>query len=208
MEFEKRKSMKMKKIILALMFAFVVGSCAEGASIWAKRDKNTKAQYTDDVARNIGDILTITISEGSEVQNDTKRDMTKSTSRSTTFDGTIGNITDIGEFGISADSSNKLNGQVKYEADRSFIDSVTVVVVDILPNGNLVIMGSRSRKIEGDNQTIEVSGIVRPSDIGFDNIVTSEKVADFHIYVENSGISESFSKPGWLDQIINKLWPF
>lgn len=190
------------------MCLVLMTSCANAGSIWAKRDKNKRDQFTDDVARKIGDILTITISEGSTVDNETKRDLSKETSRSTTFDGKIGNFTDLGEFGVSADSSNKMNGQVKYEADRSFVDSITVVVVDILPNGNLVIMGSRTRKIEGDNQMIEVSGIVRPSDINFDNVITSEKVADFHIFVKNSGVSESFSQPGWLDKILNKIWPF
>ena len=191
-----------------LCIVVICVATTNGDSIWAKRDKNLKHAFTDDVARKIGDILTVTISETTSIDSETKRDMTKSSDRSTTFDGIIGKWADIGEFGISAESSNNFAGDADYEASRSFTDSITVVVVDILPNGNLVIMGNRSRKIEGDIQTLEVSGIVRPSDIDFANIVASEKVADFRIFVKNSGISANFSKPGWLEEFFNKYWPF
>ena len=199
----------MRRIIILSIFASVIISgVADAGSIWSKRDKNKRHQFTDDVARKIGDILTITISESTAIDNQTTRDLKKETSRSTTFDGQVGNLTDLGEFGISAEAENKLKGEADYEAIRTYLDSITVVVIDILPNGNLVIMGNRSRKIEGDIQTIDVSGIVRPSDISFNNVVASEKVADFRVLVKNSGVSEHFSKPGWLDNILNKIWPF
>ncbi len=85
---------------------------------------------------------------------------------------------------------------------------VTVVVVDVLPNRNLVVMGTRSRNIAGDIQTIEVSGIVRPSDIAFDNTIKSEQIADFRIVTKNSGISAPYTRPGWLGKIFDVIWPF
>jgi len=187
---------------------FLSTACSQAGSIWAKRDKNMKAVYADDVARQIGDVLTITITENSTVDNKAKRDMKKETDRSTAFNGELGNFADLGEFGMSAESDNELKSKADYKDERKFIDNITVVVVDILPNRNLVVMGTRNRDISGDTQTIEVSGIVRPSDISFDNKVKSERVADFHIVSKNGGVSAPYTKPGWLGGILNIIWPF
>ena len=182
-------------------------TCSQAGSIWAKRDKNMRDLYADDVARNIGDILTIKITEDSTVDNKAKRDLKKEISRSTTFNGDIGNFADLGEFGLAAETTNELKSKADYKDKRSFEDRISVVVVDILPNRNLVVMGSRSRNIAGDIQTINVSGIVRPSDIAFDNTVKSEQVADFRIISKNSGISAPYTKPGWLARVLDAIWP-
>jgi len=130
---------------------------AQAGSIWAKRGKNMRALYADDVAHEIGDILTIKITEDSKVDNKAKRDLKKDTDRSTTFNGDVGGFADLGEFGLTAKSGNKLNSTADYKDERSFEDLITVVVIDVLPNRNLVIMGTRSRSIAGDIQSIEVS---------------------------------------------------
>jgi len=200
-----------KKTVLVLSLAvFVITStaCSQAGSIWAKRDKNMKAIYADDVARQIGDVLTIKISEDSKVDNKAKRDMQKETDRSSAFNGKMGNFADLGEFGMAAESNNELKSKADYKDERKFEDSITVVVVDILPNRNLIVMGTRNRDIGADIQTIEVSGIVRPSDVAFDNTVRSEQVADFRIVSKNGGVSSPFTKPGWLGRIFDIIWPF
>ena len=198
------------KILLLLVLSATVllsTACSQAGSIWAKRDKNMKTVYADDVARQIGDVLTITITENSTVDNKAKRDMKKETDRSTIFNGDLGSFADLGEFGMSAESDNQLKSKADYKDERKFIDNITVVVVDILPNRNLVVLGTRHRDISGDTQTIEVSGIVRPSDISFDNKVKSERVADFRIVSKNGGVSAPYTKPGWLGGILNIVWP-
>lgn len=197
-----------KKVIITILTAVVFVSAANADSIWEKRNNNKKNPFTDDVARRIGDVLTIKISEGSTIDSKTERDLTKDVSKSTTFNGEIGKFADVGEYGITASTSSDFSGDAEYKAERSYIDSVTVVVIDILPNKNLVVNGTRSRMIEGDSQKIDISGIVRPSDIGFNNVVESDKVADFQIVVKDGGISAPYTKPGWLSQIIEAIWPF
>jgi len=188
---------------------------SQAGSIWARREKNMRDLYADDVARNIGDILTIKISEDSKVDNKAKRDLKKEVDKSTTFDGELGIKTlnhnflpRIPSIGVAAESSNELKSKADFKDERKFVDRVTVVVVDILPNRNLVVMGTRHRNIAGDIQTIEVSGIVRPSDITFDNTIKSEQVADFRIVTKNTGISAPYTRPGWLGRIFDVLWPF
>jgi len=196
-------------LVLALTASVLLSTaCTQAGSIWAKRDKNARAVYADDVARQIGDVLTITITENSKVDNKAKRDMKKETDRSTIFNGDLGGFADLGEFGMAAESGNELKSKADYKDERKFADNITVIVVDILPNRNLVVLGTRNRDISGDTQTIEVSGIVRPSDIAFDNTVKSEKVADFRIVSRNGGVSAPYTKPGWLGGILNIVWPF
>jgi len=170
-----------------------------------------KALYADDIARNIGDVLTIKITEDSKIDNKAKRDLKKETDRSSTFNGEL-NIDHIlpsmPGLTMQAKANNELTSKADYKDERSFVDRVTVVVVDILPNRNLVVMGARHRDIAGDKQTIEISGIVRPSDIEFDNTVKSEQVANFRIVTKNSGVSAPYTRPGWLGGIFDFLWPF
>jgi len=195
-------------ILVLAVFVFCMAECLEAGSIWAKRDKNMRDLYADNVAHRIGDVLTIKIVEDSKVDNKAKRDLQKDTDKSITFDGKIGSYADIGDFGLSAKSGNKLNGKADYKDERSFVDSITVVVVDVLPNGNLVVLGTRSREIAGDTQTIEVSGIVQPIDIAFDNTIVSQRVANFRIFTKNAGVAEPYTRPGWLGRIFDVIWPF
>ncbi|MEJ2705457.1 MAG: flagellar basal body L-ring protein FlgH [Sedimentisphaerales bacterium] len=194
--------------ITLMVFVFSLVSSAQAGSIWAKRGKNMRAVYADDVARQIGDILTVKISENSKVDNKAKRDLNKKMDRSTAFNGELGKFADIGEFGMAAASDNTLNSKADYKDERKFVDSITVVVMDVLPNRNLLVMGTRKRDIGGDVQTIEVSGIVRPSDIAFDNTIKSEQVANFHIVSRNSGVSAPYTRPGWLASLLDLIWPF
>ncbi len=198
-------------MLVATLLVLTCSVFAEAGSIWAKRGKNTRDLYADDIARNIGDVLTISISEDSKVDNKAKRDLKKETNRSTTFDGQL-NIDHVlpsmPGLTMSAGSSNELTSKADFKDERSFVDKITAVVIDVLPNGNLVVMGTRLRTIAGDVQTIEVSGVVRPSDIAFDNTVKSEQVADFHLITKNSGVAAPYNKQGWLGSIFDILWPF
>ena len=206
-------------VLVLTVFVLCSAACSQAGSIWAKRDKNMRDLYADDVARRIGDVLTIRISEASKVDNKAKRDLKKEVDRATVFGGGP-NFTSKGTFDrllpeqllpsldMSAKFSNELKSKTDYKDERSFIDRITVVVVDVLPNRNLVVMGTRNRNIAGDMQIIEVSGIVRPSDITFDNTVKSEQVADFRLVTKNSGIATPYNRPGWFGSILDVIWPF
>ena len=202
---------KMMLIAIAAIHTLVLSSGLHAGSIWAKRGKTAQSLYADDVARNIGDVLTIKITEGSKVDNKAKRDLQKQTGLSSDFNGQVGIgrvLPTVPGFTMDAQSDNSLKSKADFKDERSFEDQVTVVVVDILPNGNLVVTGTRDRDIAGDVQTIEVSGIVRRSDIAYDNTVKSQQVANFRIVTKNSGVSAPYTKPGWLGRIVNVVWPW
>jgi flagellar L-ring protein FlgH len=213
--YKKGETMSTQKTLMFILLFLAGSSFCMADSIWAKRAKTMKQPYADDTARQIGDVLTIKITESSTVDNKQNRDLKKSTNRSAAFNG----VTDIavGEvellpripsINLNANSNMQLNGKADHKDERKFEDSITVVVIDVLPNKNLVVRGTRDRDIAADTQSIEVTGIVRPSDIAFDNSVKSERVADFRIVNKNGGVAEPYSKPGWFDSIVNIVWPF
>lgn len=199
--------------VVVVFFVLCSGTCLQADSIWSKRDQSKKDVYADDKARHIGDILTILISEESTIDNKAKRTLSKETSRSANFDGGVSLEHILPEvpslkLGGGTTYSNTLDGKADYKDEREFTDSVSVVVIDIMPNGNLVISGTRDRNIADDIQTIEVSGIVKPNDIAFDNTIKSAQIANFSIVSRNKGVAAQYTRPNWLGRIFNVIWPF
>ena len=200
-------------MLLAACLFFTSVPRAEGDSLWAKKDENKPNLYSDDVAHKIGDVLTITINEISNMDNKSDRKMSKKTSRDQQFDGNISvehvfsSIPAV-TFGTGTEYNNEFDSKADNKNERSYIDNITVVVIDVMPNGNLVVSGTRKRNISDDIQEIEVSGIVRPSDITYGNIVDSKRVANFNIITKYNGVSAPYNKPGWLARILDVLWPF
>ena len=190
---------------------------ARAGSIWAKGQKRTRQLYADDTARNVGDSITIVIAEQSKIENETTRKLDKSSSKSGKGSGTVdlgnmvnwlkGRVWELPNVDISATASNKFDGKAEFDSDRKVTDKMTVTVEDVLPNGNLVVLGKRERTVSGDKQTIEASGIIRPSDIAFDNTIASDKVAEFKMVYKSNGQENHFTKPGWLARILNWMNP-
>ena len=136
---------------LCLISAFFAGTAnlLEAGSIWAKRGQNSKPLYADDKANQVGDILTIIVSEDHKVDSKVKRDLNRSSDRTfeisdkdIQIDGIIPSVSTIG---VNLDSEKSLSGKSDYKDERTIEDRITVVVEDIHPNGNLVVIGNRMR---------------------------------------------------------------
>ncbi len=209
------KSNKWIRVIAVTLLILGQTSVVSAGSIWAKKGATAKAGYADDVAGRIGDVLTINISEASNANNKVERDLNKQTDKSVSFNGDLGVVTDNHDLlprmpgvDMSATSSNALTGSSEYKDNRTFADTIAVVVQDVQPNGNLVVMGRRERSIADDVQILEVTGIVRPSDIAFDNSIASGQVANFYLSTTVKGVSKEYNKHGWLGTFFDILWPF
>ena len=206
-------------ILCGTAVVLVTAGVVQAGSIWAKSTARTQAMYNDDTARKVGDSLTILISERGIITNETKRNMDKQTMRNAHVEGQLGTLSEANSWNgkftnlsspldIKSNAETKFNSDVQFNSDRSMTDQVTVTVLDVLPNGNLVVVGTRTRVSEGDKQIIQVSGIVRPSDIAFDNSVGSGRVADFNIVYKHAGQENNFTNPGWLGRILNFVSPW
>ncbi len=199
--------------VIVICLVICVGTSLQADSIWARRDESKNDVYADNKARHIGDILTILIIEESTTDNKEKRTLSKETSRSADFKGGVSLEHILPEvpslkLGGGTKYTNTLDGKADYKNEREFTDSISVVVMDIMPNGNLVVSGTRDRKIAGDIQVMEVSGIVRPNDIAFNNTIQSKQIANFKIISRNKGVSAPYTSPNWLGKIFDAIWPF
>jgi flagellar L-ring protein precursor FlgH len=199
-------------IVIAMAAVLLLAPGARAGSIWAKRSQTSKPLYADDKANQVGDILTIIIFEDHKVDNKVERDLERSSERSLgvdTGDLSIGHILpSVSKVNVNLESEKTLSGKSDYKDERSIEDRVTVVVEDIHPNGNLVVVGTRSREINGDKQIIQVSGIVRPSDISYNNTVLSQQVANFQMVALSEGVTKDYTKPGWFGKFLDAIWPF
>jgi flagellar L-ring protein FlgH len=199
-------------ILTVCVAGMILAANATAGSIYAKKNQTAKGVFSDDKAGKVGDVLTIIISENTKIDNKVKRDLEKKTSNDVNFNGKevqVGDlITSIPSLKFQAESSKSLNGKSDYKDERKFEDRITVIVIDVNPNGTLVVMGTRERESGGDKQIIQASGIVQPRDILFDNSIRSEQVANFKLISINDGVTKSYNEPGWLGKIVDFLWPF
>ena len=207
-----------KIFVFCVLVTGLICSEAFCGSIWAKRSRNAKLIYSDDKANQVGDILTIIVNESHEAENKIATTLSKTTDRDLSLVGNNNQIDAGGiinkilpntpSIGIDMSSSKSLSGTADYKDERTITDKITVVVEDVQPNGNLVVMGTISRDVSGDKQIIQASGIVRPRDITFANTINSEQIANFQLVLVSKGPSKDYGRPGWLAKILDAIWPF
>ncbi len=167
-------------------------------------------------ARKIGDIVTIKIVENSKASNNatTKTDRTTSTSVGLTELFGLENKFPSGSnffnpfSPVTSDFGNQFDGSGSTARSGALTAYITARVVEIQPNGNLVIEGNREVRVNGENQIITLTGVIRPRDISSANIVQSTYIADARISYSGSGVLNDQQRPGWLARVLNKIWPF
>ena len=205
-----------------LVYIVTFGCCAlvgdaawaqvHSPSLWERRDPRLSNLVADVKARRTGDVLFVTINEQSDIENIDRRLMRKQTSASSEIsgsyalgNGSAGSLT--AEEATAADRN--FNGDTQYRSEREFMDRFSVQVVDVQPNGNLLIGGTRDVLLEGDNRKLVLSGVVRSVDIRQDNSVSSRLVSNLQIrYVSDAGAENKFINQGWLGKKFNWIWPF
>lgn len=206
--------MTRRQWINAWIFAGLLAPTGRGFadSIWDRHDHRSGFLFVDNHARRVGDLLTVAVRETTGAKNNEERKLNKETAVSGRFNF-AGKTTGTGSKSVSADvsanqsSDRGFQGSAEYESDRKLLDHMTVTVVDILPNGNLVIEGYRERVVSNESRLLRMSGIVRPNDIEVGNIVESRRIANFKISLDGAGAENDFTNQGWLGRATNKIWP-
>jgi len=165
--------------------------------------------YADVKARNVGDIITINIVESAKASKNatttTSRDSGLNASWSGVFEKLAG--TWVGtDHSISLGTSH--DGKGETTRTSSLNAYITAQVVDVMPNNNLLIRGSRQVQVNNETQYIYVEGLVRPEDISSTNIVLSTFIADAKIELTGQGVVSDKQRVGWLTRILDYVWPF
>jgi flagellar L-ring protein FlgH len=197
-----------------LLTAAASATPARGESLWERRDPNRAFLFFDTQARHKGDIVTVIINEVTGVENKEDRGLSKETETSKSSDidssasGDFGGPEGSAAFDFNSDSSRSFDGEATFTSEREFTTRVAAHVIDVLPNGNLVLQGERYVGVAGDERILKISGTVRPYDISPDNTITSRDIAQFRITYEGNGQEQAFVRQGILGRMLNKLWPF
>ena len=175
--------------------------------------------YGSGKARNIGDLVTISINESSSSTKAESLSTDKSASKTATSDILSKNIQeDNGLFkllndyatlkGLTISSTSNFAGSGNASTSENLSAQITARVVDVLPNGTLVIKGERRVKMKHEEVHIVMTGIIRGRDISKTNIINSNKISDAHIYYETSGDVTDGTQPGILWRIFQYINPF
>ncbi len=182
--------------------------------------------FIDTKARKIGDIVTVQISESSEATNSADTQAGRTSSLEAGIDTLFG-IEDWYEKKVLNEIPSRLprpnpfgNPSVKGSMSSGFDGTgstsrkgdlsafITCRVAELLPNGNLKIVGSREILVNHETQLIILSGIIRPRDINDDNVILSTFISNAKIAYSGSGIVNDRQRPGWLANLLNSVWPF
>ncbi len=207
--------MKYRFIVLGILLLAVMATGAGADSMWLRRDPNVAYLFYDTRARRVGDVLTISVRETTAFEGMERRQLEKDTKTNAiwNFAGAFSQGKSLNHkfatsFNGEVDTTRQLNGTANNTIDRRFTDQMAVLVVDVLPNGNLVIEGFRRRIVAKEERTLHVRGIVRPQDIGPGNVIQSQYIANFAVSYEGRGQESAYQDNGWLGKIMNVLWPF
>ena len=107
------------------------------------------------------------------------------------------------------ESSQSFDGEGDSSQRNQLDGSVSVVVVDVMPNGYLIVEGEKWIGINQGEEFIKVSGIVRPQDVRYDNSVLSTQLANANIAYRGKGALADSNTQGWLARFFNSpIWPF
>jgi flagellar L-ring protein precursor FlgH len=165
------------------------------------------------IAAKVGDLVTVVISETQDLKNEESSDIGKKTGLSyklENFDIAPNAFNPLPQ--ITASSNDQFNGAANYSKKGKFQARLTAVVVDVLPNGNLVVGGRREIKIDNETKLLEFCGIVRGFDVKSDNTVASELVADAHVsYIGKGPLTNGTNRRGvggWVHDALDFFWPF
>jgi len=190
---------------------------AEG-SIWPG-DNYNNIFFSDIKAREVGDIITVLIQEDATSSQSATTDTSKETEidfQTNTFFGLdthFGMNNFLGSAdpfspGVNATTSRANQGSGTTSRQGRLAGTLSVMVTEVYPNGNMAIAGSRVVTVNNEQQIMNLKGVVRPIDVNFDNTVSSRFIANANISYTGDGIVADEQRAGWLTRILGWVWPF
>jgi len=202
-----------RSFLLAAALAAALPALSHGQSLW--HDDTSRPMYSDKRAAKVGDLITIVVQEATTASKDNKT----ATSKKTSMDAAItaflyspaasGLLTKGGQLpALKYNMQNDFAGGGTINNSEQIVAQVTVRVVDVLPNRNMLIEGTRETAFGGEKQNIVLHGVVRPEDVSPNNTVFSYNVADAKIQIINKGTITDTQRKGWFSRIWDKITPF
>ncbi len=176
---------------------------AETGSLFNLASSNSL--YDDSKPHGIGDIITVTLDEKTKAAKSADADMTKSNDASMDPLSVGGQELNMGKYNFSyaLKNDNKFNGSAQANQSNSLSGSISVEVIEVLSNGNLVIRGEKWLTLNTGDEYIRLSGTIRPDDISFDNTIASTRISNARIQYSGTGTNQDMQEPGFLARFFN-----
>lgn len=170
--------------------------------------------FNDIKARRIGDIITVKLQEKMDAKKKAATNAKKSNATDISAPTILGGTVGLAAGGVNLlgqdkfDSSHNFKGQGDASQSNSLSGDISVTVVEVIPNGNLVVRGEKWVTINQGEEVIRFAGIVRPADISPDNSIPSTKVADARIIYSGDGVVSEATTQGFLARFFSNFWPW
>jgi flagellar L-ring protein FlgH len=164
--------------------------------------------FEDRSARLVGDILTIVINEKTQAG----KQASSNGSKTGAVDSSISYVSGLPlktfqGLGVNAESSAEYEDESKLDSSNTFSGSVTVTVIEVLPNGNLMVAGEKQIGLDKGTEYIRLSGVVQPDTIQAGNVVPSNKVADARIEYRTTAKFDQAEVMSWLARFFLSFVP-
>jgi flagellar L-ring protein precursor FlgH len=176
-------------------------------SLWNDRQSRL---FTDPRALQTGDILTVKIKINDRAKFKNENDRSRTSSRTLGFDADLG----WNDYSAGGKGSGSLNSKTETNADGAIERSenlelnVAAVVTGVLPNGNLMIRGSQEVRVNYELRVLTIAGIVRPADIGAENTIAYDRIAEARISYGGRGRVSEVQQPAYGQQVLDQVLPF
>lgn len=183
-------------------------------SLWAS---DRQAFFEDQRADNVGDILTVMldIKDKAELDNSSRRNRQASEDAGlASLLGYEANLAQVlpeavnnGSL-VGADSSSNHSGSGTIDREEKIQMKLAATIMQILPNGNLVIQGRQEVRVNFEKRVLEYAGVIRPQDITIDNTISYDKVAEARVSYGGKGQITDVQQPRYGQQVYDVLFPF
>ena len=192
-------------ILFLTLFSSVISFTLNSSNSQRRFDNaRHRSLISDYKAMGIGDAVKILIVESTEAGNSAGTTESRSTGLSAGVGAGAGDANFNADLGLN--SSNAFKGSGANTRKESIRSQLTARVVDEDENGNFYIEGTRLTKIDGEEQTITLRGLVRPVDIRTDNSIFSYNIMDLELFVEGIGNASKMQKPGLFTRFFRLLF--
>lgn len=165
--------------------------------------------YSDVKARRVGDIITVSLRENTNASKSAGTSSSKESSVDVNpIIGLGGNAIRIGKEAIQlgVDASNDFSGDAQASQSNSLQGSISVTVVEVLPNQNLIIRGEKWLTLNNGDEYIRLTGVIRPADVTPTNEIESTKIANARIQYSGTGSFAKSQEKGWLTKFFSSTW--
>jgi flagellar L-ring protein precursor FlgH len=192
--------MNRTKLIAGALLLFALAAPAQAEDLY--RGSSWASMSGDRKASQPGDILTVVIFQAAEATNSAQNSSRKKTDVGGKFGTTIGSGS-IDE-SASLEFGGGYTGRGEVRRSEKLVTQISLIVQEVLHNGDLIVQGEQWMRINGETSRIGVRGRVRPADIDGNNAVLSSRIADARISYDGRGFVTRSAKPG----IINRIFSF